>query len=89
MLITAAAMILGIVPMATGYSQNAPLGRAVIGGLLMATLFTLFFVPCVYAIVYTGVWLHNRRRSHDHDIHSITYHHFQPSLCVDSISAIG
>jgi multidrug efflux pump subunit AcrB len=45
-------MIIGMVPMATGYSQNAPLGRAVIGGLLMATLFTLFFVPCVYAIIY-------------------------------------
>ncbi|HEX5544598.1 MAG TPA: efflux RND transporter permease subunit, partial [Nitrospira sp.] len=52
-LMTAAAMIIGMVPMATGYSQNAPLGRAVIGGLLMATLFTLFFVPCVYAIMYT------------------------------------
>ncbi|MFO0699197.1 MAG: efflux RND transporter permease subunit [Nitrospira sp.] len=52
-LMTAAAMIIGMVPMATGYSQNAPLGRAVIGGLLMATLFTLFFVPCVYAIIYS------------------------------------
>ncbi|BFU91094.1 MAG: RND transporter [Nitrospira sp.] len=52
-LMTAAAMIFGMVPMATGYSQNAPLGRAVIGGLLMATLFTLLFVPCVYAIMYT------------------------------------
>ncbi|HZS11419.1 MAG TPA: efflux RND transporter permease subunit [Nitrospirales bacterium] len=51
-LMTASAMIIGMVPMATGYSQNAPLGRAVIGGLLMATLFTLFFVPSVYAIVY-------------------------------------
>ncbi|MDF0675518.1 MAG: efflux RND transporter permease subunit [Nitrospira sp.] len=52
-LMTAAAMIFGMVPMATGYSQNAPLGRAVIGGLLMATLFTLLFVPCVYAIIYS------------------------------------
>jgi multidrug efflux pump subunit AcrB len=51
-LMTASAMIFGMVPMATGYSQNAPLGRAVIGGLLMATLFTLFFVPCVYAMIY-------------------------------------
>ncbi len=51
-LMTAAAMIIGMIPMATGYSQNAPLGRAVIGGLLMATLFTLFFVPAIYAIVY-------------------------------------
>jgi multidrug efflux pump subunit AcrB len=49
---TASAMIFGMVPMATGYSQNAPLGRAVIGGLLVATLFTLFFVPCVYAMIY-------------------------------------
>jgi multidrug efflux pump subunit AcrB len=52
-LMTASAMIIGMVPMATGYSQNAPLGRAVIGGLLVATVFTLFFVPCVYAIIYT------------------------------------
>jgi multidrug efflux pump subunit AcrB len=51
-LMTASAMILGMVPMATGYTQNAPLGRAVIGGLLVATVFTLLFVPCVYAIVY-------------------------------------
>ena len=52
-LMTASAMIIGMVPMATGYSQNAPLGRAVIGGLLVATVFTLFFVPCVYAIFYS------------------------------------
>ena len=52
-LMTALAMIFGMVPMATGYSQNAPLGRAVIGGLLVATIFTLFFVPCVYAIIYS------------------------------------
>jgi multidrug efflux pump subunit AcrB len=52
-LMTALAMIFGMVPMATGYSQNAPLGRAVIGGLLVATVFTLLFVPCVYAIVYS------------------------------------
>ncbi len=51
-LMTASAMIIGMVPMATGYSQNAPLGRAVIGGLLVATVFTLFVVPCVYAMVY-------------------------------------
>jgi len=38
--------------MATGYSANAPLGRAVIGGLFVATLFTLFFVPCVYTMFY-------------------------------------
>jgi multidrug efflux pump subunit AcrB len=52
-LMTASAMIIGMVPMAIGYSANAPLGRAVIGGLLVATLFTLFFVPSVYTIFYT------------------------------------
>jgi multidrug efflux pump subunit AcrB len=51
-LMTALAMIIGMVPMATGASTNAPLGRAVIGGLLVATLFTLLFVPCVYAMIY-------------------------------------
>ncbi|HEU0067754.1 MAG TPA: efflux RND transporter permease subunit, partial [Nitrospiraceae bacterium] len=51
-LMTAAAMIIGMLPMAMANSQNAPLGRAVMGGLTVATLFTLFFVPCVYAIVY-------------------------------------
>jgi len=51
-LMTAAAMIIGMLPMATANSQNAPLGRAVMGGLFVATLFTLFFVPCVYAIIY-------------------------------------
>ena len=51
-LMTAAAMIIGMLPMATANSQNAPLGRAVMGGLLVATLFTLFFVPCMYAMVY-------------------------------------
>ena len=64
-LMTASAMIIGMVPMATGYSQNAPLGRAVIGGLLMATLFTLFFVPCVYAMVYSGRTARQKDRAHE------------------------
>jgi len=55
-LMTALAMIIGMVPMALGMGeggeQNAPLGRAVIGGLLFATSATLFFVPCVFAIVH-------------------------------------
>ncbi len=51
-LMTAAAMIIGMLPMATANSQNAPLGRAVMGGLTVATLFTLFFVPCIYAMIY-------------------------------------
>ena len=54
-LMTALAMIIGMVPMALGLGeggeQNAPLGRAVIGGLLFATVATLFFVPTVFAIV--------------------------------------
>jgi multidrug efflux pump subunit AcrB len=53
-LMTALAMILGMLPMAlaigSGSEQNAPLGRAVIGGLLAATLMTLFVVPTVYSI---------------------------------------
>jgi multidrug efflux pump subunit AcrB len=51
-LMTASAMIIGMLPMSMGNSQNAPLGRAVMGGLMVATVFTLFFVPCVYAIIY-------------------------------------
>ena len=51
-IMTASAMVIGMLPMATSNSQNAPLGRAVIGGLLLATFATLFFVPCVYAMVY-------------------------------------
>lgn len=52
-LMTASAMIIGMLPMSMGNSPNAPLGRAVIGGLLVATAFTLLFVPCVYAIIYS------------------------------------
>ncbi len=54
-LMTALAMVLGMIPMAigtgTGGEQNAPLGRAVIGGLLIATVVTLFIVPVVYSIL--------------------------------------
>jgi multidrug efflux pump subunit AcrB len=56
-IMTALAMILGMVPMALGLgeagSQNAPLGRAVIGGLLVATLVTLFIVPVIYSLFRT------------------------------------
>jgi multidrug efflux pump subunit AcrB len=58
-LMTALAMIIGMVPMALGLGeggeQNAPLGRAVIGGLLCATVATLLFVPVVFSL------LHGRR----------------------------
>jgi multidrug efflux pump subunit AcrB len=54
-LMTALAMIVDMLPMALGFGeggeQNAPLGRAVIGGLSMATFATLFFVPVVYSVV--------------------------------------
>ena len=54
---TAFAMIIGMIPMALGLGegaeQNAPLGRAVIGGLLFATVSTLFFVPLVFAGIHS------------------------------------
>ncbi len=54
-LMTALAMIIGMLPMAFGFGeggeQNAPLGRAVIGGLVAATIATLFFVPVVYSVL--------------------------------------
>jgi multidrug efflux pump subunit AcrB len=55
-LMTALAMIIGMTPMALalgeGGEQNAPLGRAVIGGLLFATVATLMFVPVVFSLVH-------------------------------------
>jgi multidrug efflux pump subunit AcrB len=62
-LMTALAMIIGMIPMALGLGeggeQNAPLGRAVIGGLLCATVATLFFVPALFSL------LHRRRHPAD------------------------
>jgi multidrug efflux pump subunit AcrB len=62
-LMTALAMIIGMIPMALGLGeggeQNAPLGRAVIGGLSLATVATLIFVPAVFAL------LHGRRQRHN------------------------
>ncbi|MBI1397560.1 MAG: MMPL family transporter [Betaproteobacteria bacterium] len=62
-IMTALAMIIGMIPMALGLGeggeQNAPLGRAVIGGLLFATVATLFFVPVVFAVVHG--WRAKRR----------------------------
>jgi multidrug efflux pump subunit AcrB len=55
-LMTALAMIIGMVPMALGLGdggeQNAPLGRAVIGGLMFATISTLFFVPTLFSVLH-------------------------------------
>ncbi len=62
-LMTALAMILGMIPMAIGIGegseQNAPLGRAVIGGLVFATVSTLVFVPIVFATFHQ--WIANRK----------------------------
>jgi len=61
-LMTALAMIIGMLPMALamgeGGEQNAPLGRAVIGGLLVATVATLFFVPTIFSLLHAA---HDRR----------------------------
>jgi multidrug efflux pump subunit AcrB len=66
-LMTALAMIIGMIPMALGLGegaeQNAPLGRAVIGGLLFATVSTLFFVPVVYADVHQRLARRNAGRA--------------------------
>ena len=55
-IMTALAMIIGMVPMALGWGeggeQNAPLGRAVIGGLVFATVATLLFVPVVFSVMH-------------------------------------
>jgi multidrug efflux pump subunit AcrB len=65
-LMTALAMIIGMVPMALGLGdggeQNAPLGRTVIGGLLLATVATLFFVPVFFSVVHS--WLERRKKAH-------------------------
>jgi len=67
-LMTALAMMIGMVPMALGLGeggeQNAPLGRAVIGGLLFATTATLFFVPVFFSVVH-------RRRGQATDAESV------------------
>ena len=62
-LMTSLATLLGMIPMALGFGeggeQNAPLGRAVIGGLIFATVATLLFVPTVFSL------LHRRRKTVD------------------------
>jgi len=69
-LMTALAMIIGMVPMALGLGdggeQNAPLGRAVIGGLLFATVSTLFFVPTFFSVVHGRLERRRREREARH-----------------------
>jgi len=71
-LMTALAMIIGMVPMALGMGegaeQNAPLGRAVIGGLIFATVSTLLFVPVVYAGVHERLARRAGRRAAAHAV---------------------
>ncbi|CAH2928741.1 MAG: CzcABC family efflux RND transporter, transmembrane protein [uncultured Paraburkholderia sp.] len=71
MLMTAFAMIIGMIPMVLGLGegagQNAPLGRAVIGGLLFATVSTLFFVPVVFAGIHTRLARRHRDEHEDHE----------------------
>jgi multidrug efflux pump subunit AcrB len=70
-LMTAFAMIIGMIPMALGLGegaeQNAPLGRAVIGGLLFATVSTLFFVPLVFAGIHSRLARRRDRSAGDQD----------------------
>jgi len=76
-LMTALAMIIGMIPMAIGFGegaeQNAPLGRAVIGGLLFATISTLFFVPIVFAGIHR--YLNHRQEKinqrGEHHVHAV------------------
>ncbi len=69
-LMTALAMIIGMVPMALGLGdggeQNAPLGRAVIGGLIFATISTLFFVPTLFSVLHGR---REKRRREREDLH--------------------
>jgi multidrug efflux pump subunit AcrB len=77
-LMTALAMILGMTPMALGLGeggeQNAPLGRAVIGGLLLATVATLFFVPAFFSVIHG--WLEKRTRSRRREKQAATFDEF-------------
>ena len=77
-LMTALAMILGMAPMALGLGeggeQNAPLGRAVIGGLLLATFATLFFVPAFFSVVHG--WLQKKNRVRLREAQAATFDEF-------------
>jgi multidrug efflux pump subunit AcrB len=77
-LMTSAAMIAGMLPMALGLGegggQTAPLGRAVVGGLCAATVTTLFLLPCVFALVQAR----SHRRAASLDPRDAESSHFQP-----------
>jgi CzcA family heavy metal efflux pump len=77
-LMTALAMIIGMIPMALGLGegaeQNAPLGRAVIGGLLLATVATLLFVPVFFSVIHG--WLEKRKKTDRREAQSPTFDEF-------------
>jgi multidrug efflux pump subunit AcrB len=77
-IMTALAMIIGMIPMSLGLGeggeQNAPLGRAVIGGLLLATVATLFFVPVFFSVVHG--WLGRRRQAAQEQTQAATFDEF-------------
>jgi multidrug efflux pump subunit AcrB len=77
-IMTALAMIIGMVPMSLGLGdggeQNAPLGRAVIGGLLLATVATLFFVPTAFSMVHG--WLEHRRKNKSGAARAVAFDEF-------------
>jgi multidrug efflux pump subunit AcrB len=74
-LMTALAMIIGMAPMALGLGeggeQNAPLGRAVIGGLLFATTATLLFVPTIFCVVHARDGVRKRATSRERHAHAV------------------
>ncbi len=76
-LMTALAMIIGMIPVALGLGdggeQNAPLGRAVIGGLLLATVATLFFVPAFFSFIHGRI---ERRRERDDESDAARFDEF-------------
>ncbi len=76
-IMTALAMIIGMVPMALsmgeGGEQNAPLGRAVIGGLICATVATLFFVPSVFSLIHNLLNQHGARPAHRESVEHARY----------------
>src|SRR5207244_12565358 len=79
-LMTAGAMMIGMFPMALGLGeggeQNAPLGRAVIGGVIVATLATLLFVPVVFSLLRSKGAAHNEAEEEE----AAEENHANPSL---------
>ena len=91
-LMTATAMILGMLPMSLGLGeggeQNAPLGRAVIGGLMFATVTTLFVVPIIYSYLRTKPPVdHERRLEADEQEPASRYDHPNPDSLQDPAGA--